>query len=302
MRGVVFRTAVGGAALLLALSGNARAQDAAPAGDALGPALAAYSGIKARVDNKVARERLEAASAAGDPMATLWVARCLFRGRAGYVADPEKAKADAATVIAAVEAKANAGDPRAKFLIASAAEDGLAVAQDAGRATTLYRQACDAGEMMACTNLAYMTSEGIGTSADADAAAALYKKACDGGDPLACHGLAIVTTDGPQAASLNRRALMSGLMSAGRGVSMDYASSIEQYKSACSAGSAEGCRILADLTHWGRGTARNRSQALDLYKQACAGAAPLACDRAKAEEKCVAGSGPCSFLDYLLEH
>jgi len=66
---------------------------------------------------------------------------------------------------------------------------GDGVAQDSMKAVPLYQNGCDGGDAKSCGSLGFMYSKGEGVAQDKDKAVSLYKQGCDGGDSWSCDKL-----------------------------------------------------------------------------------------------------------------
>jgi len=143
-----------------------------------------YTGTAGTVDDVRARELLEEAVATGSPMATMWMARVYSRGRMGYDHDSERALALAASVIADVRAAAESGWTEATFLMGTAYDEGLGVAEDPAAAISWFRQAADKGHVLAAHNLGNAYAEGRGVPKDEGMAMKWWLEAAEAGDAI----------------------------------------------------------------------------------------------------------------------
>ena len=89
------------------------------------------------------------AAAQGDPLATMWVARCYHTARCGFPRDETKAQKLAGRVIDDVKKSAESGHPMAMALWASALSDGLGVGQNKEESARWSNKAAEAGDLLA---------------------------------------------------------------------------------------------------------------------------------------------------------
>lgn len=143
-----------------------------------------YTGVAGRVDDGRARLLLERAAASGDTLARMWVARCYSRGRMGYPRDADRARTLAAAVIDDVRRRAAAGELEAIFLMGTAYDEGLGVAEDPSTAVTWFRRAADAQHVLAEHNLANAYAAGRGVAKDEAAAVHWWIRAATQGDAI----------------------------------------------------------------------------------------------------------------------
>ena len=178
-----------GIAGLVALSAAGGAAQPAASPDLL-EATRWYTGVAGRVDDARARSLLESAAATGDPLARMWVARCLSRGRMGFPADADRARAMASPLIASVRRLADEGVAEAVFLMGTAYDEGLGLPEDPATAVTWFRRAADEGHVLAQHNLGNAHAAGRGVEKDEATAVAWWLKAArpGGRDPAAAAG------------------------------------------------------------------------------------------------------------------
>ncbi|MDX2236312.1 MAG: toll/interleukin-1 receptor domain-containing protein [Hyphomonadaceae bacterium] len=207
----------------------------ARAGDPLGQTLlclgyAFGEGIAA--DANAARAQCEAASAAGDALATYQLS-ALTRA-----ADP--AEADVL-----LRRARDGGDPRAQTDVGLA---HLAAGED-GQALDLLRRAADQGYLPAQVALAGLYRDGRGAVRDAQEAMRWCQQAAEGGSPagLRCVGV---------------------LYETGEGVGQDFERARAQYEIAAELGDAEAARRLAGLYERGEGGPADLTRARALYLRA----------------------------------
>jgi TPR repeat protein len=174
--------ALGFAVVCLLLPGDGAAQPAAPP-DLL-EATRWYTGVVGRVDDARAKSLLEKASATGDPLARMWVARCLSRGRMGFPADADRARAMAAGLITDVRRLAVEGVVEAVFLMGTAYDEALGVPEDPAMALTWFRRAAAEGHVLAQHNIGNAYAAGRGLPKDESAAVEWWLKAAGQGDAI----------------------------------------------------------------------------------------------------------------------
>jgi TonB family protein len=257
-------------------------------------AVKLYSGLSGRINDKQAEALFRKADAQGDPLARMWLARSYYMGLLGLPKDTSRGHALARTVIDKVRAEADRGSIEAAFLLASAYQEGLAVARDYSRAEQLYQRACSPTMAVACANLARMYQMGTGVARNSSRAAKLQQAICDGGSPYGCSGLgdlyrlgAGVPQDESKAADLYWQACERGYLQAcvnlawlyrnAKVFPKDEAKAVELYQYACDGGNAYGCGGYAGALADGRGAPKDEVKAADLYRRACDGGSAEAC-------------------------
>lgn len=218
-----------GALLLVASLAAAAPVAAQPAAaPALVEATQWYTGVAGRVDDERARMLLEQAAATGDPLARMWVARCLSRGRMGLPRDEAQARALAATVIADVHQAADAGILEAVFLMGTAYDEGLGLVEDPAAAVSWFRRAAARGHVLAQHNLGNAYAAGRGLPQDDRLAVEWWLKAAAAGDAI------------PQLR-------LGDAYEQGRGVARDLAVARRWYRDAAGRGNAAAAAALARL-------------------------------------------------------
>jgi TPR repeat protein len=168
----------------LAAGGAASVRAQTEADPRLLEAIDWYTGVAGRVDDTRAAELLVEAADTGDPLAVMWMARVLSRGRMGYVEDVARARDIASGVIGAVRALAARGDVEASFLLGTAYDEGLGVAPDPEEALRWYRSAARMGHVLAAHNVGNVHRNGLGVPADASVAVAWWLRAAHAGDVI----------------------------------------------------------------------------------------------------------------------
>lgn len=159
------------------------AQPASPSPELL-EATRWYTGVAGQVDDAKAKGLIEAAAAAGDPLARMWVARCLSRGRMGFARDEIRARAMSATLIGDVRRLATGGVLEAVFLMGTAHDEALGVAEDPAEALTWFRRAADRGHVLAQHNVGNAYAAGRGVAKDEAGAVEWWLKAARQGDTI----------------------------------------------------------------------------------------------------------------------
>ena len=147
-------------------------------------AIGWYTGVAGRVDDLKARALIDAASAGGDVLARMWVARAYSRGRLGYPRDEGKARAIALLLVDAVRRQAELGSTEAVFLMGTAYDEGLGVADDPATAFTWFQKAAGADHTLAEHNIGNAYAAGRGVERDPAAAITWWTKAALKGDAV----------------------------------------------------------------------------------------------------------------------
>ena len=170
---------------LLAVATAVSLTDAQPRVDArLVEAIGWYTGVAGRVDDPKARALIDAAAADGDVLARMWVARAYSRGRLGYPRDEAKARTIATLLVDAVRRQAGLGSIEAVFLMGTAYDETLGVAEDPAIAFTWFQKAAAAGHTLAEHNLGNAYAAGRGVTQDLAAAVTWWTKAALKGDAV----------------------------------------------------------------------------------------------------------------------
>jgi len=147
-------------------------------------AIGWYTGVAGRVDDPKARALVDAAAGDGDVLARMWVARALSRGRLGYPRDEAKARAMADLLVDAVRRQAGQGSIEAVFLMGTAYDEALGVAEDPAAAFTWFQKAAADGHTLAEHNLGNAYAAGRGVAKDDAAAITWWTKAALKGDAV----------------------------------------------------------------------------------------------------------------------
>ncbi len=147
-------------------------------------AIAWYTGTAGRVDDAKARALIDAAATDGDVLARMWVARAWSRGRLGYARDEARARAIADQMIGAVQRQAALGVVEAQFLMGTAYDEGLGVAEDPAVAFGWFQKAAAGGHTLAEHNIGNAYAAGRGVPADPAAAVTWWTRAALKGDAV----------------------------------------------------------------------------------------------------------------------
>ena len=147
-------------------------------------AIAWYTGVAGRVDDPKARALIDAAATDGDVLARMWVARAYSRGRLGYPRDEARARAIAEQLLDAVRRQAGAGVVEAIFLVGTALDEGLGVAEDPATAFTWFQKAAAEGHTLAEHSIGNAYAVGRGVAQDRAAAVTWWLKAAAKGDAV----------------------------------------------------------------------------------------------------------------------
>ena len=147
-------------------------------------AIGWYTGTRGLVDDARARLLVETTAFEGNVLARMWLARMYSRGRMGYPRDDVKARAIAEQLIDAVQRQAAAGTVEAVFLMGSAHDEGLGVAEDPEAAVAWFSKAAAAGHTLGEHNLGNAYAAGRGVAADPVRAVEWWLKAAAKGDAV----------------------------------------------------------------------------------------------------------------------
>lgn len=172
-------------ALAALLASSTATQGEAPRVDPrLVDAIGWYTGTAGRVDDPRARQLIEASALDGDVLGRMWLARAYSRGRLGLPRDEARARAMASLVVDAVRRQADRGSAEAQFLVGTAFDEGLGVAEDPAAAIPWFEKAAAQGHTLAAHNLGNAFAAGRGVTADAAAAVRHWLKAGEQGDAV----------------------------------------------------------------------------------------------------------------------
>ncbi len=147
-------------------------------------AIGWYTGTRGFVDEPKARTLIETTAFEGNVLARMWLARLYSRGRAGYPRDEARATAIAEPLVDAVRRQAMAGTTEAVFLMGTAYDEGLGVADDPAIAFAWFSKAAAAGHTLAEHNLGNAYAAGRGVATDPAQALAWWLKAAIKGDAV----------------------------------------------------------------------------------------------------------------------
>ena len=147
-------------------------------------AIGRYTGTRGLIDDAKARLLIETTAFEGNVLARMWLARLYSRGRLGYPRDDVKARAIAEQLIGAVQRQAAAGTLEAVFLMGSAYDEGLGVAEDPELAVAWFSKAAAAGHTLAEHNLGQRLCGRRGVAADLVRAVEWWLKAAAKGDAM----------------------------------------------------------------------------------------------------------------------
>lgn len=191
-------------------------------------AIGWYTGTAGRVDEPRARALFEAAAESGDVLGRMWLARAYSRGRMGFPRDAARASAIATVLVDAVRRQATLGVIEAVFLMGTAYDEGLGVAEDPAAAFEWFQKAAESGHTLAEHNIGNAYAAGRGVVADSATAVSWWTKAAAKGDAV------------PQLR-------LGEAYEAGRGVAKDLAAARRWYADAASRGHAAAKAALERL-------------------------------------------------------
>lgn len=214
--------------LFLFLIFNTPVLIAADTNSDLQQAIAWYIGSTGQVDDSRAREHLEKASATGDTLSIMWLARVHSTGRMEFEKDYSLAQEIAADVIDEVESLAHQNHPEAMFLMGTAYAEGLGKEKDAAIAASWYQRAALLGNTLAQHNMGNIYESGTGVRQDDAQAVYWWLQAAAGGDAI------------PQW-QLGR------MYESGRGVEKDLNEALRWYRDSAARGNARAQQALARL-------------------------------------------------------
>jgi hypothetical protein len=149
------------------------------------------SGVAAvEAGNVVDAEKKLRPLAAKDPEAAAWLAAALLKrgDRAGLT-----------EAMRLLRAASDAGNARAKYLLAFQHAAGQGVPKDETRAVLLFHEAADGGIARAAYNLGVLYAKGRGVPPDNAQALHWYERAAQAGDPYGAYALARAIELSPQA-------------------------------------------------------------------------------------------------------
>lgn len=196
------------------------------ASQASSPQIAAPAQMTAAaLDPSPTQSSAQQASPSVDPMATGSIGKPQDTGRDVTQSDPEAA--------------AEAGDPRAQFVLATNYAEGRHVARDLAAAAQWYAKAAAQGLAPAQYRLASFYEKGLGVEHNLGPAKAWYQRAAEQGNIRAMHNLAVLAADG------------------GEDGRPDYATAAQWFKKAAEYGVRDSQYNLAVLLARGLGVPQN---------------------------------------------
>lgn len=148
-------------------------------------AIDLYTGTAGRVDDDEARALLlDNARDTTDPLAQMWIARVLSRGRMGFERDEARAREIADGVIGRIRDLAATGDVEAIFLMGTANDEGLGAGADAAEAARWYRRAAARHHVLGAHNLGNLYLAGRGVEQNDSEAVIWWLRAARTGDAI----------------------------------------------------------------------------------------------------------------------
>lgn len=254
------------AILAASLSGDPRAQTLR--------ALGLMRGVWGNRNIEEAVALLEKAASAGEHTAAFV--------QAGYVIATKDKAGLGPTILARLEASAQAGQRGAMVLLGGMLVEGLGVPKDIARGLALSVRAADAGEVQAMLNLGTMFEAGRFVPKNLQASAMWYRRASEAGSPegMAQYGEVLEYGLGapkniPAAISLYRRAAEAGDRSAmenlayalsnGVGIARDPVQSLHWYKRAAELGSDMAMNNIGIAYASGVGVQKDQAEAARWY-------------------------------------
>lgn len=216
--------------------------------DSLSQAIAYYLGTGGQVNLIKAKSLFLEAAKTGDPLATVWLARCYHRGRCGFPKDPSQAEELARGAIGHVEKLGREGNPAAMALWACILDEGLGVAPCPEEAARWYLKAAEAGDVLAMGNLACKLYE----KGDRREAVNWYRKAADAGLASAM-------------CTLGRIYMYQ--KKEGTGITRDPRQGFRWFLKASQAGNAPAMSCLGEAYLDGLGVERNPQKAADWWRK-----------------------------------
>ena len=194
----------------------------------LAEASAYYTGTAGTVDDEAALGILRDAVDGGHPVARMWWARVLSRGRMGVPRDTTRARAVATEVLEDVRALADAGWTEAVFLMGTAHDEGLGVPENPAAAVPWWERAAREGHVLAAHNLGNAAVDGRGVPQSDSLAVVWWRQAAEAGDAIPQHRLARMYEEG-------------------RGVPTDLEAARRWYRAAASRGHDDAASALQRL-------------------------------------------------------
>lgn len=255
------------------------AQDLPPS--KLDQAIALYIGTEGVVDYPKARALFEAAAESGEPLAVMWLARCIFAGRAGFPVQPEKGRELALSAVDRVKEMADQ-NAEAAFLYGSYLDEGMGDGNpDPGAAVPWYEKAAEAGHAGALNNLGVIYLQGLGRPMDREKAMSYYTQSGQLGNMGALNNLAaLLVEDGKEreavtwfekGAAANYAPAMVNLADiymGGREVPLDIDKAVGLYRTAVALGELRANVALGVIYANGNGVTQDRDKARELLQPA----------------------------------
>jgi TPR repeat protein len=149
----------------------------------------------------------------------------------------------------ACRARAEQGDTKAQFDLASMYYYGKGVPQDYGEAARWYRRGAEQRNVKAEDGLGYMYFQGLAVPQDYTEAANWYRKAADQGYAKAQYDL-------------------GNMYYQGNGLAQDYAAAVGWFRKAADQGDAWAEDALGFMNYWGKGVPQDYAQAAGWYRKA----------------------------------
>lgn len=163
-----------------------------------------------------------------------------------------------ASQMQALEARAQAGEANAQYILGAAYRKGGPLLEKKPAATVRWwHMAAEQGNVKAQNGLGYMYQNGEGVARDYVQAAKWYRTAAEQGDAVAENNL-------------------GNLYFAGKGVHRSYSNAFDWVGKAARQGLTTAQHALALMYRFGKGTTRNLPEALRLYAQAASKGLPQA--------------------------
>jgi TPR repeat protein len=147
-------------------------------------AMEFYTGTGGRVDDLQARQQLTIALETGHPVARMWLARIYSRGRMGEPADPDRARVLASEILPEIRRRAELGEVESIFLVGTAYDEGLGVAEDPVEAARWHRRAAELDHVLGAHVLGNQYAAGRGVPQDPGEAVRWWLPAGRAGDAV----------------------------------------------------------------------------------------------------------------------
>ena len=184
--------------------------------------------------------------------------------------------------LAALQSRADGGDPAAQVALAERYAQGSGVVQNFAEAAAWFARAAETGSAQAQNQLGRLYHTGLGVAADRDTALRWLREAAEQGAPEHLYDLARVLEETPdtwpEAATLYQRAADAGHVDAavslgvmyqnGNGVAQDFARARALYDAPAAAGHARAQNNLGLLYVRGSGVPQDYDRAAALFAAA----------------------------------